>query len=58
MSEIVAILSVAFLAVVFGLLQRRRGGCPGPEACDTSSVDDPGGCASCSFTSESNHVRT
>ena len=55
MSEVVAVLSVAFLAVVFGLLQRQRGGCPGEQACDT--VDEPGGCSSCSFTSESKHVR-
>ena len=55
MSEVVAILSVAFLAVVFGLLQRQRGGCPGAEACDT--MEDPGSCASCSLTSESKHVR-
>jgi hypothetical protein len=57
MTEVVAILAVAVMAVVFGLLQRQRGGCPGGEACDTS-VDDPGGCAGCSYTSESKHART
>jgi len=55
MTEVVAILAVAVMAVVFGLLQRQRGGCPGGDACD--AVEDPGGCASCSFTSESNHAR-
>ena len=58
MSEVLAILAVAAMAVVFGLLQRQRGGCPGKEACDTSSVDDPGGCAGCSYTSESKNART
>lgn len=53
MSELVAILSVAFLAVVFGLLHRQRGGCPGPEACD--KVDEPGCCSL--NPSESNHAR-
>jgi len=56
MSEVIAILAVAAMAVVFGLLHRQRGGCPGEEACDT--VDDPGGCAGCSYTSESKHART
>jgi hypothetical protein len=53
MSEAIAIVSVACLAVIFGLLQRRRGGCPGPEACD-KRADEPG---CCSFPSESNHAR-
>jgi hypothetical protein len=53
MSEVVAVFSVAVLAVVFGWLTRQRGGCPGPEACDKS--DDPG---CCSLTSESNHARS
>jgi hypothetical protein len=52
MSEVVAVLSVACLAVVFGMLFRQRGGCPGPEACDKG--DEPG---CCSLPSESNHVR-
>jgi len=57
MSEVLAILAVVAMVVVFGLLQRKRGGgCPGEEACDT--VDDPGGCAGCSYTSESKHART
>jgi hypothetical protein len=56
MTEVIAVLSVAALAVIFGLLTRQRGGCPGPEACDAG--DDPGGCGSCSFPSESNHART
>jgi hypothetical protein len=58
MSEAVAILTVAALAVVFGMLSRRRGSCPGPQACDQSNEDEPGGCRGCGLPSESKHART
>ncbi|MHC4940153.1 MAG: hypothetical protein ACYTHK_14490 [Planctomycetota bacterium] len=44
MSELIAILAVAGLAVTFVLTHRNRG-CPGPEGCADSEA--PGHCPGC-----------
>jgi len=50
MKEIVAIVLVAGIFVLFGLLVRARRGCPGAEACEEAR--EPGGCHACDANRE------